>query len=194
MSLQDKLDAWAKSPKGKTKIDAARKEALKDGKRFGTKKGGSGGAGYGAGSGSVAARDLDFYKRAFIEILREKIQDAGYNFAAPENLHIAGGFNESNGYYEYHINFDQDAIHRESLYPDGSERNTDGAYDIVALLNHGYEADGRVYGYWEPAGKVIGSLQSREGLFYIQSAAEAFEQLYGDAAHISYNEKYDKRG
>lgn len=192
MSLDEKLKSWAKSPKGKAKIDAARKDALKAGKAFGSRKG-SGGAGFGAGTGSASATDLAKYKKEFIRILREKIQDAGYDFAAPENLIITSTFNDSTGYYEIHINFNQDSIYRESLYP---ENHPDGAYDIVALLNHGYdtpETSPNVYGYWAPAGKVIAGLRDREGLFYIQKAAESFEQLYGDTVHVSYNEKYDKR-
>ena len=185
MSLQDKLEAWAKSSKGKAKIAEARKSALKTGKAFGSRKGSGG-----AGTGGASRSDIEFYKKEFLKILREKIQDAGYDFAAPGNINVTGLFNDTTGYYELHFNFDQESIQRESLCP---EKYPDGAYDIVALLNHGYDANGQVYGYWEPAGRVIGSLQSREGLFYIQAATETFEQLYGDTVRVSYNEKYDKR-
>lgn len=200
MSIQDKLERWAKTPNGKAKIDKARRAAIKHGKQLGTRKGGSG-AGYGAGTGSVAAKDLDFYKNEFLRILRGAIEDIPtyyddaylkntYHFADDGNIHCDGTFNEATGFYEFHFNFDPESIKRESLDPD---EFPGGAYDIVALINHGYDADGSVYGYWAPAGKAIKSLQSREGAFFIQAAVEEFERLYGNVAKISYNEKYDKR-
>lgn len=189
MSLQDKINAklasWAKTPDGKAKISAKKKDALKEGKILGS------GVGYGAGTGIVAAADVDFYRDRFLEILREKIHEAGFNFADEDNVLVNGGFNNSTGYYEYHYNFDPESIKRTSLDP---ERYPEGAYDIVALMNHGYDANGHVYGYWEPAGKKIRSLQTREGAFFIQKATEEFEALYGGIAKISYNEKYDRRG
>lgn len=202
MSLDEKLKSWAKSPKGKAKIDAARKEALKEGKRFGSRKGVLGSAGFGAGTGSVAANDLDFYKNEFLWLLRQTISkiptyytDAYlgdiYNFADEGNIHCTGHFNNTTGYYEFHFNFDPESIKRESLEPD---KYPEGAYDIVALINHGYDASGYIYGYWDQAGKEVRGLRTREGAFFIQEAVKEFERLYGDVARISYNEKYDERG
>ena len=205
MSLQDKINAkvasWAKTPDGKAKISAAKKDALKEGKIFGSGNG-SGGAGYGAGTGIVAAADVDFYRDEFLWILRKKISQIpsyygdgylgeSYDFADEGNINCEGKFNESSGYYEFHFNFDPDSIKRSSLYP---KKHTVGAYDIVALINHGYDAKGIVHGYWAPADREVFSLQHREGAFFIQDAVEEFERLYGDVAKISYNEKYDRRG
>ena len=198
MSVQSKLEKWAKTPNGKTKIENARKAAIKHGKQFGTHKGGTG---YGAGTGSVAAKDLDFYRDEFLRILRgtiatiptyynEAYLQNTYHFADDGNIHCEGRFNETSGFYEFHFNFDPDSIKRESLNPD---EFPGGAYDIVALINHGYDAKGTVHGYWAPAGKAIESMQHREGAFFIQAAVEEFERLYGDVAKISYNEKYDER-
>ena len=59
--------------------------------------------------------------------------------------------------------------HRDSLYPAGYS----GVDNIVALFNNGYSARNTVYGLWH--GSKIKSLQSRDGLRFIQAAKQSFE-------------------
>ena len=186
MSLQEKLDAWTKSAKGKQKLKAAFGAAMQSNKNGKLR--------------DINVHDADFYLQKFIEILRDCMDRAGnaksgygYSYMAADHC-IETSPPEvvpESGEIEVGFSFKPEAIMRDSLFPDYSG-DPDHAYDIVALLNRGYSADGQVYGYWSPAGKTIASLQSREGSFFIQTAVEIFNSTYGEFARAYYNEtKYE---
>ena len=68
--------------------------------------------------------------------------------------------------------------HRDSLYPAGYS----GVDNIIALFNNGYSASNTVYGLWH--GKRIKSLQSRDGLRFVQAAKRSFEGAQIGSARV----------
>lgn len=170
MGINEKLEAWAKSPAGQKKLQAAQKKAVKAGKAFGSIQ----------DQEKLAA----YYGDRLISILDRHITAAGYEFADYLGV-VRTGFDESSGQFEVHINFDPDEIRRPSLYEDGY---SEGVYDIVALLNRGYRAEDHVYGQWH--GAAVKSLQARDGLHFLEAAVDEFNQRYAGVATVVLNEKY----
>lgn len=182
MSLEDALKSWSKSAAGQKKLKIAYNNAIKKGTNREAR--------------AANKHTADYYLDRFIDILRECMDRAGdknsgygYSYMASDEC-----IDRTDADYlplmdktEIGFSFSPEKIARESLDPD-YPRNV---YDIVALLNHGYNANGKVYGYWAPAGRTVASLQSREGSYFIQEAVEVFNSTYGDVARAYYNEKYD---
>ena len=181
MSIEDALQKWAKSQTGKGSIQKAKFLALKQGKAFGDMK-------------LQSSQEIDIYVSEAKRILRDFIDDASvlgrvdYNFA-DYLLEVNKTWDENLGCWIIDLQFDPDKIQRDSLDP---EHFPEGVYDIVALLNHGYQANGHVYGYWEPAGKRIRSLDARHGSFFIQNGATYFNEKFRGEASMEWNKKYDE--
>lgn len=83
------------------------------------------------------------------------------------------------GSYEIEISFGDD-LTRASLQP----YDYDGAKNIVAIFNNGYpqnggraEAISHVSGFWH--GEYVHARGSREGLHFMQAAANEFNSTYG---------------
>lgn len=180
MNLQDKIDKWAESTAGKKKLNSARINLFK--------------------SRSHAAQKLlrvqelstDNIVERFIEKLNsEMVEKLGYSFTEYIVKSEPDHFITSDGrcWTEVELVFDPEKIRRNSL---DSDSFPEGAYDIVALLNHGYQADGWVYGYWAPANKEVRSLKERKGTFFIQEAVNQFT-AGSETIKVLYNEKYDER-
>ena len=168
MSLEDELTRWAKSAAGKAKLQEAQKSILKNG-----------------GPWRGKAKGPEFYAEEFIKILRQEIALAGFEYG--EYLYWSdAGYNNATGKYEIHVNFKDDALHRESLYP---KKYPGGVNNIVALMNAGYHADNYVYGTM-PDGRRGRSLKDRHGEFFIQAAVERFNSTYGLSAIAEYGDEY----
>lgn len=84
--------------------------------------------------------------------------------------------------YTIEISFDGD-ITSPSLYPEGY---SGGAYDLPALLNHGYSAKNYVYG--KNGSAYPRSLKSRVGSRFIEKSAEEIE-----SKHKGVKVQYDGR-
>ena len=172
MSLEDALKKWAQSPDGKKKLGEGGKRVARNGVIFG-----AGGA----------SHPPDYYAQEARRILSEEIQAAGFEYG--DYLIVSAPvWDDALGKWVITMNFDSDRAKRDSLYPDGYP---EGATDIIALINHGYNARGVVYGYWPPAGKKIRSLQSRSGAYFIQEAASWFNRKYSGEAVLEWDQKYD---
>lgn len=171
MSIQTEIDKWLASPAGKKKVEAV----LGTGKE----------SGYGARrAGTDGGDSSNYYAQRLIEILDAEISEAGFRFG--EYLYwIDEGYNSVSRQRELFVNFKAEEISRPSLAP---ALYRDGAYDIVALMNHGYRAGGSVHGEWH--GKDTWSLRERKGAFFIQSAIAKFNAKYSGAAHADYCDKY----
>lgn len=98
------------------------------------------------------------------------------------------------GSYVMEISFTDD-ITRESLEP----QRYGGVRNIVAIFNNGYPADaGRseaisnVYGWWH--GNYIHALGARQGLHFMQTAVDDFNQTYGSqfGIHATVGEIYSE--
>ena len=171
MSIENQLKAFAKTPMYKALCDEARKKAVKEGKPFGQASG-------------TTIKAPEFYAQRLIEILDAEISAAGFEFA--DYLYwLNKGYNSAEKKYELHVNFKPEQIERESLYP---SKYKDGAYDIVALLNHGYHAKDYVYGEWR--GQNIRSLRDRDGVYFMQAAVSKFNEKYRGEAVVELNAKY----
>ena len=98
------------------------------------------------------------------------------------------------GSYVMEISFTDD-LTRESLEP----QRYCGVRNIVAIFNNGYPADaGRseaisnVYGWWH--GNYIHALGARQGLHFMQTAVDYFNQTYGSqfGIHATVGEIYSE--
>ncbi|MGM9608339.1 MAG: hypothetical protein ACI3XJ_12625 [Oscillospiraceae bacterium] len=173
MSLEDELARWAKTPAGKAKLKEAQKTAVKNGGRW--RSGGKG---------------PDFYAEEFIRILSAEMSLAGFEYG--NYLYWTDmGYNDAAGKYEIHVNFKHEELHRDSLFPgdENHEGYPNGVDNIVALMNRGYHAKNYVYGTM-PDGRRGRSLKDRPGEFFIQSAVEKFNSLYGLNAIADYGDDY----
>ena len=95
---------------------------------------------------------------------------------------------------------DEQNFHRNSLImksrnseKDGKPVRPEGAYNILALFNHGWHAKRYAYGVWEPTeprsgssdGKVIRGRKDFRGLFFVEHALRRFNaQNKGTTARI----------
>lgn len=168
MSLEDQLAKWAKSSAGKAKIKEVQKQILKNG-----------------GRGRGCAQTPAFCAEEFINILRQEIALAGFEYG--EYLYWTDiGYNNASDCYEIHVNFKDYAVERPSLYP---KKYPDGVDNIAALMNAGYHAKDYVYGTMAD-GRRGRSLKDRRGEFFMQSAVERFNALYGLNAIAEYGDQY----
>ena len=74
---------------------------------------------------------------------------------------------------KFQVDVSIDAQSRPSLVPD----RYGGVDDMASLLDRGYSAGARVYGYWH--GNYTGSLQQRDGAHFVQSGVDTFNATYG---------------
>lgn len=183
MSLSDALKKWAESPKGKEKIKSAKNNAAQTGVSFGDKPGGG------------APEDVSYYADWARTCIENAIAEASvmaeslYEFAE----HLVQSPPRWDAQKErWVVEFVFEDTERDSLDPDTyPSTHPDHIQDIVALLNHGYDADGTVYGYWETAGQRVRSLQSRDGLYFIQHGAHDFNARFDEIAEMQWHPKYD---
>ena len=183
MSLDEALKKWANSQEGKKRLREAQNSAAKAGKPFGGKPGGG------------APEEVDFYARWAKQCLENAIAMASAGAQSPYTFadHLVVGqpyWNDQKQKWIVELHFEDterdslDPINFPSTHPEHIE-------DIVALLNHGYEADGIVTGYWKTAGKRVQSLQSRNGLYFIQTGAKNFNDMFDGVAEMMWHPKYD---
>lgn len=168
MSLESELARWAKSAAGKAQLKEGQKSILKNG-----------------GSGFGDTKSSEFYAEVFLKILRAEIALDGFTYG--DYLRWTNvKYNDATAQYEIHVNFNNDILHRDSLY---SERY-DGVDNIVALMNKGYSAKNYVYGTM-PDGRRGRSLKYRQGAHFMQSAVEHFNTQYGPYAIAELSDEYE---
>lgn len=172
MTLEEALNKWAKSKEGQAALNHAKWEVLRTDYEERRK----------------AERTAEWYANAFKQILNEELSQYGWDFASW--LHICNTELTKQGSLLLELDFDETKNQRDSLQPG---LYPEGVYDLVALLNHGYDASGMVYGRWESKQIDTWSLPHREGLYFIQKAVEKFNTRYGaeGGAVCEYNPKYD---
>lgn len=176
MSIEGELAKWAKTSAGKAKLKEAQKDILKHG-----------------GRGCNGVKGPEFYAEKFIDILRAEIALDGFEYG--DYLYWTDvGYNDVTGKYEIHVNFREDDLHRDSLFP-GDEDHPgypDGYANIAALMNRGYSAKNYVYGEWpEGSGKRIRSKRSRQGTHFMQAAVDHFNIQYGTNATAELSSEYE---
>lgn len=173
MSLDSILHQWSRSPAGRKKIAAARKQAMAEGRKFGR-------------AVDRAIRTPGYYASRLMSLLDEEIRAAGFEFG--DYLYqVDAGYNEEKQRYEVHVSFKPEEIDRPSLYPEKYPVGKD-VYDIVALMNHGYHARDHVYGTWHD--QRVRSLRDREGAQFIQKAVDRFNDECSGSALAVYDDKY----
>ncbi len=171
MSIESVLRQWAQSPAGKAKLTKEQRAKLRRG-----------------GSGSNGP---EFYAEKLIAMLRQEIALDGFEYGEYLQWTIAG-YNEATGQYEIHVNFDQNALHRDSLYDGPDSRYAEGCDNIAALMNRGYAAKDYVYGeYPKGAGNRIRSRKSRQGAYFMQAAVDHFNAQYAAKAHAVLSSDYE---
>lgn len=141
----------------------------------------------GLSGGGRSAKTPEEAAVKFIDVLYREIQShAGGSYAsggmgpsaiaALSNLDYGSPYRVGDKYY-IDVYFEED-LARPSLAP----TRYGGVDNIAVLLNSGYEAGHRVYGVWESHSigddERIGSLVSRGGAHFIQSAVDGFMGNY----------------
>lgn len=160
MSLQKELDKFLKSPAGQKRVAEARTAALKAGKKFGV------------GDSAVSTQKAIRYAEELRDIVWSALPPVlktGENGLEINDIRIGKPTVLANGDIEVGLTFDKDAVHRDSLYPEG---NPEGVDNIVRLFSVGYSTDRRVFGYWE--GKKIPSAMRLGGSAFMQRAVDEF--------------------
>lgn len=166
MSLQSKIDAWAKSPQGQAKMQDKIKEYAKKGKMR-------------TNAGDLIYNEEKIYKAAakLISVLQKTARS--YDLPASvmehfDDLHASETYVMPDGSTQVDIYFGGDT-HRDSLMP----QRYGGVSNVVAVLNNGYGSHPnmeKVWGEWH--GRRIHALAQREGMQFIQQAVRDFNGNY----------------
>jgi hypothetical protein len=171
VSLESELKRWFNSHAGQARVKEEGKKARAAGKVF--------------GSGLSADKTSEYYEGQLVALIRDYCMAAGFEFGDYLEL-LDTKYNEKTDQYEVQLKFDPDKIHRPSLYP---VKYPEGAYDIVALMEHGYDAKDNVYGWWH--GRMTFSWAYREGAHFIRNAIEDFNERFKGQAEAFMDDKYD---
>ena len=180
-SIMGKVAKFAKSPKGQKMIQKVLAEHQKSGQPLAN------------GTIVVGEKEMREASNALIEIIRRHL---------PESIAVTGASLTSSvprklptGEYECVISFGADAIRRESLETENTDRDPsghtgEGVNNIVALFNNGYRAQGYAYGDWRGHGITylfnspgesfswVRSRKEREALHFMQEAIAEFNNTY----------------
>ena len=185
-SIAGKVKKFAESPAGKQKMAQA-VQRIREG------KGPSGNSGRTqAGDIVVTYEQMQEAAKDLISIIRRHAASA--NLPASVMAHIES-FSDSplvkheDGSASIAINMLDDAS-RESVQPE----KYDGAWNIVASFNAGYEAKRSAFGYWKSYEVYIRTKPQRDGLFFLQSAIAEFNGKYGKKYNVTVtlDNKYEK--
>lgn len=186
-SISKKVEAFARTAKGKKMMEAQISQYAKNG----TTK---------TAAGSRVLTEADMYTAAvkMIQVLQLTAQSYSLPHSVMEHfnrLEASKIYETPDGSSIIYIYFGGD-LHRNSLYSD----EYDGISNIVALLNNGYHAKDYVYGSWDghsPTGEskfggrsigtsaYIRSRKDREGLKFIQQAISDFNGNHGSDYNVT---------
>lgn len=161
MSLEKAIQEWSNSKRGKDLLLDAKNKRVRAANSYDAT----------FGNGDMSLEDIGY---EVISRFDYYIREAGFEFG--EYLEIVGAQTVQIGdeiVWEIQVDFDPHKVGRESWYP---EKYPYGAYDIVQLMNNGYDADNYVYKDIEiEDGKKlrIRSLKTREGAYFMQRAEGA---------------------
>lgn len=188
--IMAKVNAWAQTPDGKKKVDGVVKDSVRTGRPLAN------------GKKVLDPKEMTAAANDLIQIIRdnlpEPIKEVGRTLTASAPIR------NPDGTYVVYINFDKDALRRESLKNNNeyyqskhNGRTGEGINNIVALFNTGYKEDsiGRVWGMWESRGKWIHNQQSRDGLWFMQRAVQDFLSTYGGdySVKVNLDEVYEEK-
>jgi hypothetical protein len=173
MSLDDKVNVYLKSPKGRKKTAETKAKAFKEGRTFGQ-----------SGTGSVSKDSAKQAGQKMKTILLAHLASVNLQTILPQDIIIDEPKIDENGDITINIRFDVDATKRPSLQPD----RYSGVENIVVHLTHGWDAKGSVYGFWESARQMTHSRSFFAGDDFMREAVEEFNALKLGEAEL--NEKY----
>lgn len=177
-SIEAKLQAWAKSSEGKKRI-AQTLKSYREGKNPHVNSTGK----TIGGSEIITYDQMQAAAKDLISMLRKHAASAG--LPASVLSHIES-FTDSavvvreDGGGMIEINMLDDAS-RASLQPE----NYEGAYNIVALFNHGWNAPGAVKGVWATTGEEVWSRKTRAGSYFVQATVSEFLAKYGSKYNVT---------
>lgn len=176
-----KLQAYASTAAGKRRMKDYINDARDNSRRLAS------------GQQMVGPKQMAEMANALVGIIRRKLPQ---QIAEVGNTLVASApVKNPDGSYSVTLSFSTEALHRDSL---DNDLGYEGINNIVALFNNGYHAKNYVYGWWEghrPIGEAISrglgdedyawvrSQKEREGLHFMQEAAEEFNAAYG----VKYN-------
>lgn len=166
-SIMKKVTAYSRTDSGKAKM----RDVIERYKKEGINR---------TVTGSRVMTEKDMWTAAtkMIDVLRSTAQSFGLPASVMQHfdsLECTKIYKMRDGSSEIHIFFGDD-LHRDSLQPE----NYEGARNIIAILNNGYDEKHEienVWGKWH--GVRIHGLSQRTGLQFIQQAVMDFNSNYG---------------
>lgn len=108
------------------------------------------------------------------------IYDEGISKFTPDDIIIVGPTIDDSGNMEIYLNFNKEALHRDSLDP---IRFPGGVDNIILLFTHGWDANSQVFGEWR--GERVGSRKHKEPDSFMQDAVDEFNSLGVGVAYLS---------
>ena len=178
-SIQDLLRGWAGTLEGQKRMKACISKAVTSGGKLAS------------GSKVPSTRDMSAAAADMISIVRNKMPSSISDIAMFASTPQKNG----DGDYVVYLNFDESALHRDSLEND--EREYDGIDNIVALLNNGMHASGFTYGWWnghKPTGESLAfSVHGAEDYAWVRSVKDRDPLLFMQSAVAEFDTKYSKK-
>ena len=116
-----------------------------------------------------------------------------------KDIFVGTPIKDKNGKYTITISFNEDALFRQSLNPDGKWKEGNnvvrrdgkaGIRDIVLHFSYGWNAQGSVYGEWH--GNDIWSLRKRNPNDFLEIAVEEFNKKAKNIATAELMGEYRK--
>lgn len=140
----------------------------------------------------VKSIDIESHAARMKEILKSQISSlnsgvTGQNFLDYINVDDSVNIKQTGDRLELSvdINFDHEATHRDSLYPEGYP----GGADLVYIFNNGYSARNHVYGT-DRHGIFRVSRLTRPPMSFIQSAVSIFNSTSPAGIRAEYDGSY----
>ena len=169
-AINAKLEAWSKTKAGQKVLAAAGKKALLGAIRNGEKP-------------KDADKLADEMKTVLLAHLPDSLKTLTMSdFEEPE-------FKIVDEEAVMIIRFLPSSVSRPSL---DAERYPNGIADIVVHLDHGWDADHWIYGWWKSHETNVRSRQHSDSMGFLQDAVDEFNRAHPESeAKVRYPEGYD---
>ena len=172
-SINQMLEKYIKSSAGKQAVKQYKKDV------FNGKKG------TGTSSGIQSRNSMIQMGEKMKDILWVQIANAIPSFSR-DGIILSEPEETATGDYKISVSFDEEAIHRESLYP---IKYPEGVDNIVMLFTKGYDhVSGRTYGQWN--GYTTWNKTSRESNDFLAQAVEVFNNYSPIGVKAELDETY----
>lgn len=166
MSLDSALQKWFDSPAGKKKVAEAKRQAKKEGRRFGT---------------IITSYDEDDAKEFAYEMMELILDYMPASLRDGVEFYPPAVWVDDGGQMRAFVTFEERSLRRESLDPVAYPFGVD---NIVMLFTKGWDAGGKqVWGEWHGYPHTKSKTHSDPNPF-MQQAVDEFNRKYGDSDNV----------